>query len=84
VAPDATVQYTVCESAEIGSGASIGPFAYLRPGTRVGAGARIGPYVELKNAMVGEGAAIPRLTYLDATGRPAGPRPDDDEGAQDT
>ena len=84
VAPDATVQYAVCESAEIGSGASIGPFAYLRPGTRVGAGARIGPYVELKNATVGEGTVVPHLTYLGAAGRPAGPRPDNDEGALDT
>ena len=63
VAPDATVRYSVCESAEIGSGASIGPFAFLRPGTRIGAGARLGAYVELKNATVGEGTTIPRLSY---------------------
>jgi bifunctional UDP-N-acetylglucosamine pyrophosphorylase / glucosamine-1-phosphate N-acetyltransferase len=36
VAPDATVRFAVCESAEIGSGASIGPFAFLRPGTQIG------------------------------------------------
>ena len=64
VAPDATVQFAVCESAEIGSGASVGPFAFLRPGTRVGAGAHVGAYVELKNASVGEGSTVPHLSYL--------------------
>ena len=64
VAPDATVRYSVCESAEIGSGASIGPFAFLRPGTRIGAGAHIGSYVELKNATVGEGTKVPHLSYV--------------------
>ena len=33
VAPDAMLLYTVCESAEIGPGATVGPFARLRPGT---------------------------------------------------
>jgi bifunctional UDP-N-acetylglucosamine pyrophosphorylase / glucosamine-1-phosphate N-acetyltransferase len=64
VAPDATVQFAVCESAEIGSGASVGPFAFLRPGTRVGAGAGVGAYVELKNASVGEGRTVGHLSYL--------------------
>jgi bifunctional UDP-N-acetylglucosamine pyrophosphorylase/glucosamine-1-phosphate N-acetyltransferase len=41
VAPDATVRYSFCESAEIGGGASVGPFAVLRPGTRIAAGARV-------------------------------------------
>ena len=57
VAPDATVQFAVCESAEIGSGASVGPFAFLRPGTRVGAGAHVGADVELKNEYASVGAA---------------------------
>jgi bifunctional UDP-N-acetylglucosamine pyrophosphorylase/glucosamine-1-phosphate N-acetyltransferase len=64
VAPDATVQFAVCESAEIGSGASVGPFAFLRPGTRVGTGADVGAYVELKNASVGEGSTVGHLSYL--------------------
>jgi bifunctional UDP-N-acetylglucosamine pyrophosphorylase/glucosamine-1-phosphate N-acetyltransferase len=64
VAPDATVRYAVCESAEIGSGASIGPFAFLRPGTRIGAGAHIGTYVELRSTTVGEGTKVPHLSYV--------------------
>jgi bifunctional UDP-N-acetylglucosamine pyrophosphorylase/glucosamine-1-phosphate N-acetyltransferase len=58
------VTYAVCESAEIASGAGVGPFARLRPGTRIGPGAHIGSYVELKNATVGDGTKVPHLTYV--------------------
>jgi len=64
VGQDAAVYYTVSESAEIGPGASVGPYARLRPGTRIGPGAHIGTHVELKNAVVGEGARVPHLTYV--------------------
>jgi bifunctional UDP-N-acetylglucosamine pyrophosphorylase / glucosamine-1-phosphate N-acetyltransferase len=64
VAEDATVLYAVCESAEIGAGACVGPFARLRPGAQVGPGAYIGAYVELKNAAVGEGSKVPHLSYV--------------------
>ena len=64
VGQDATVLYTVSESAEIGPGASVGPYARLRPGTRIGPGAHIGTHVELKNAVVGEGAKVPHLSYV--------------------
>ena len=64
VAANATVLYAVCESAEIGRGASVGPFARLRPGTRIGTDAHIGTYVELKNATVGEGSKVPHLSYV--------------------
>jgi bifunctional UDP-N-acetylglucosamine pyrophosphorylase/glucosamine-1-phosphate N-acetyltransferase len=64
VAEDATVTHAVCHSARIGPGASVGPFAYLRPGTQLGPGARAGSYVELKNAVVGEGSKVPHLSYV--------------------
>ena len=50
--------------AEIGPGATVGPYAYLRPGTRIGAGAHIGCHVELKNSVVGAGAKVPHLSYV--------------------
>jgi bifunctional UDP-N-acetylglucosamine pyrophosphorylase/glucosamine-1-phosphate N-acetyltransferase len=43
---------------------TIGPFARLRPGTHLKEGARAGNFVELKNALIGEGAKVPHLTYL--------------------
>ncbi|MDP8943236.1 MAG: bifunctional UDP-N-acetylglucosamine diphosphorylase/glucosamine-1-phosphate N-acetyltransferase GlmU, partial [Actinomycetota bacterium] len=49
---------------EVADGATVGPFAYLRPGTRVGEGAKVGTFVELKNAHVGARAKVPHLSYL--------------------
>ena len=43
------------EGARVGAGASVGPFARLRPGTVLGAGARVGNFVETKQAMLGGG-----------------------------
>ncbi len=51
----------------IGAGASVGPYAYLRPGTVLGAGAKIGTFVETKNAQIGAGAKVPHLTYAGDT-----------------
>ncbi|WP_431962879.1 bifunctional UDP-N-acetylglucosamine diphosphorylase/glucosamine-1-phosphate N-acetyltransferase GlmU [Actinacidiphila sp. bgisy160] len=68
VGPGATVSNTVAVGAEIGEAASAGPYAYLRPGTRLGAKAKAGTYVEMKNATVGEGTKVPHLSYVgDAT-----------------
>ncbi|MFE6826808.1 bifunctional UDP-N-acetylglucosamine diphosphorylase/glucosamine-1-phosphate N-acetyltransferase GlmU [Streptomyces sp. NPDC057690] len=68
VGAGARVDNTVSDSARIGPHASVGPFAYLRPGTRLGAKGKIGTYVETKNAAIGEGTKIPHLSYVgDAT-----------------
>jgi bifunctional UDP-N-acetylglucosamine pyrophosphorylase/glucosamine-1-phosphate N-acetyltransferase len=64
VGADAKVSYAVCDSADIGPDVSVGPFAYLRPGARLAKGAKAGTYVEMKNAVVGEGAKVPHLTYV--------------------
>ena len=60
------------EGVEIGDGASVGPFARLRPGTSLAAGARIGNFVEAKNAALGPGAKANHLTYLGDTAVGAG------------
>jgi bifunctional UDP-N-acetylglucosamine pyrophosphorylase/glucosamine-1-phosphate N-acetyltransferase len=64
VGEDAVVANAVCEGAEIGPEVSVGPFAYLRPGTKLARGAKAGTYVEMKNAVVGEGTKVPHLTYV--------------------
>jgi bifunctional UDP-N-acetylglucosamine pyrophosphorylase/glucosamine-1-phosphate N-acetyltransferase len=64
VGEDARVLNAVCQDAEIGPEVSVGPFAYLRPGTRLARGAKAGTYVEMKNAIVGEGTKVPHLTYV--------------------
>ncbi|MCX5198926.1 bifunctional UDP-N-acetylglucosamine diphosphorylase/glucosamine-1-phosphate N-acetyltransferase GlmU [Streptomyces sp. NBC_00249] len=64
----ARVDNTVADSAVIGEQASVGPFAYLRPGTNLGLKAKAGTYVEMKNATIGEGTKVPHLSYVgDAT-----------------
>jgi bifunctional UDP-N-acetylglucosamine pyrophosphorylase/glucosamine-1-phosphate N-acetyltransferase len=64
VGDGAHIRNTVAIGAEIGPNATVGPYAYLRPGTRIGEGAHIGCHVELKNADVGPGAKVPHLSYV--------------------
>jgi bifunctional UDP-N-acetylglucosamine pyrophosphorylase/glucosamine-1-phosphate N-acetyltransferase len=54
--------------ARVADGASVGPFAHLRPETVVGEKARIGNFVELKKTTMGPGSKANHLAYLgDAT-----------------
>jgi bifunctional UDP-N-acetylglucosamine pyrophosphorylase / glucosamine-1-phosphate N-acetyltransferase len=59
-----TALHAYLNDAEVEDGVSIGPFAYLRPNTRVRKGAKIGTFVELKNSDIGEGTKVPHLSYL--------------------
>jgi bifunctional UDP-N-acetylglucosamine pyrophosphorylase / glucosamine-1-phosphate N-acetyltransferase len=68
----ATISNTVAHEAEIGDGASVGPYTHLRPGTHVGAGAKLGNFVEAKNSDIGEGAKASHLSYLGDTDVGAG------------
>jgi bifunctional UDP-N-acetylglucosamine pyrophosphorylase/glucosamine-1-phosphate N-acetyltransferase len=52
------------EGAQLGEGADCGPFARLRPGAVLGRKAHVGNFVELKNAVLGEGAKAGHLSYL--------------------
>ena len=60
----ATISNAVVVDAVVEDGATVGPFAYLRPGTVVGTGAKIGTFVEAKNSDIGAGAKVPHLSYL--------------------
>ena len=79
IGPDTTLRDVIVESGAsvirtqgsdsvIGADAQVGPFAYLRPGTRLATRGKIGTFVETKNAEIGAGSKIPHLTYVgDAT-----------------
>ncbi|GAA5079565.1 bifunctional UDP-N-acetylglucosamine diphosphorylase/glucosamine-1-phosphate N-acetyltransferase GlmU [Streptomyces similanensis] len=68
VGAGARVDNTVSDGAVVGPEASVGPYAYLRPGTRLGLKSKVGTYVETKNARIGEGTKVPHLSYVgDAT-----------------
>lgn len=59
-----TVQSSVILESEVGEKTSIGPFAYLRPGSSIGNGCKVGDFVEVKNSSMGDGAKASHLTYI--------------------
>jgi bifunctional UDP-N-acetylglucosamine pyrophosphorylase/glucosamine-1-phosphate N-acetyltransferase len=64
VGAGAVVLRTHSIGAEIGPEATVGPFSFLRPGTRLGRKAKVGGFVETKNAELGDGAKVPHLSYV--------------------
>lgn len=56
--------YSVIEDSIIQSGARIGPFAHLRPGSVIESGAHVGNFVETKKTVLGRGAKANHLAYL--------------------
>jgi bifunctional UDP-N-acetylglucosamine pyrophosphorylase / glucosamine-1-phosphate N-acetyltransferase len=61
---DTTILHAVLVEAEVGPGASVGPFAYLRPGARLEENSKVGTFVEVKNSTLGAGAKVPHLSYV--------------------
>ena len=49
---------------QVGAGAQVGPYAYLRPGAVVGLNSKAGTFVEIKNSTVGPGSKVPHLSYV--------------------
>ena len=64
VGEGAKISRTQADSAKVLDGASVGPFAYLRPGTELGPDGKIGAFVETKNAKIARGAKVPHLSYV--------------------
>ena len=64
VGDGALVEHSVGRGAEVGDGASVGPYSFLRPGTVLEGGSKVGAYCELKNSRVGEGSKVPHLSYV--------------------
>ena len=64
VGAGARVTRTVAVEAEIHEGASVGPFAYLRPGSVIEEDGKVGTFVETKNSTVRRGAKVPHLSYI--------------------
>ena len=60
----ATVTRTHAQLSIIGAGASVGPYAYLRPGTQLGEQGKIGTFVETKNSRIGPGGKVPHQSYV--------------------
>lgn len=58
------IQNSVVLNSQIGEETTIGPFAYIRPGSIIGGHVRIGDFVEVKNAAIGDGTKVSHLTYV--------------------
>jgi bifunctional UDP-N-acetylglucosamine pyrophosphorylase/glucosamine-1-phosphate N-acetyltransferase len=64
VGDETRIAHSYLDGAELGDGVSVGPFAYLRPKTRLRDRAKAGTFVEIKNSDVGEGTKVPHLSYI--------------------
>ncbi|KAF1304092.1 bifunctional UDP-N-acetylglucosamine diphosphorylase/glucosamine-1-phosphate N-acetyltransferase GlmU [Candidatus Enterococcus willemsii] len=63
-----TIKTSVVEESVVRSGADVGPYAHLRPKAEIHENAHVGNFVEVKNAVVGEGTKVGHLSYVgDAT-----------------
>lgn len=58
------IQSSVVLDSSVGESSTVGPFAYIRPGSKIGSRVKIGDFVEVKNSLVGDGSKVSHLTYL--------------------
>lgn len=58
------VMCSVITDSSVETGTNVGPFAYIRPNSKVGKNVKVGDFVELKNASIGDGTKISHLTYV--------------------
>jgi bifunctional UDP-N-acetylglucosamine pyrophosphorylase/glucosamine-1-phosphate N-acetyltransferase len=64
----ATIRFAVVEEATLARNVTVGPFARIRPGTKLADNVIVGSYVEVKNAEIGTDSKVPHLSYVgDAT-----------------
>lgn len=59
-----TIQQSVLLNAEVDNYTTIGPFAYLRPNSKIGEHVKIGDFVEIKNSTIDDGTKVSHLTYV--------------------
>ncbi len=59
-----TVQQSVLINAFVDNYTTVGPFAYLRPNSKIGEHVRIGDFVEIKNSTIDDGTKVSHLTYV--------------------
>lgn len=62
-----SVRHAYLDSCQVLDGASVGPFAYLRPKALLREDAKVGTFVEVKDSDIGERTKVPHLSYLGDT-----------------
>lgn len=58
------IKHSVLLEAQVGNHVNVGPFAFLRPGAQLADSVKVGDFVEIKNAVIGEGSKVPHLSYV--------------------
>lgn len=61
---DVEIQSSVILQSQIGSSTTVGPFAYIRPESKIGNGVRVGDFVEIKKSTIGDNTKVSHLTYI--------------------
>ena len=64
IADRVEIQSSVITESQVGDGTKVGPFAYMRPGSKVGRDCKVGDFVEIKNSTFGDGSKASHLTYI--------------------
>ncbi|MBO8141126.1 MAG: bifunctional UDP-N-acetylglucosamine diphosphorylase/glucosamine-1-phosphate N-acetyltransferase GlmU [Firmicutes bacterium] len=64
IGPGSVVERSVVRQSRLGPACTVGPFAYLRPGTVLEEGAKAGSFVEIKQSIIGPGSKVPHLAYV--------------------
>ncbi|NFR86107.1 MULTISPECIES: bifunctional UDP-N-acetylglucosamine diphosphorylase/glucosamine-1-phosphate N-acetyltransferase GlmU [unclassified Clostridium] len=64
VKDEVDIQSSVILDSSIGNNTTVGPFAYIRPESKIGERARIGDFVEIKKSIIGDGTKVSHLTYI--------------------
>ncbi|MCD2347862.1 bifunctional UDP-N-acetylglucosamine diphosphorylase/glucosamine-1-phosphate N-acetyltransferase GlmU [Clostridium guangxiense] len=59
-----TIQSSVILDSHVGENTTVGPYAYIRPESKVGNNVRIGDFVEIKKSTIGDGTKVSHLTYI--------------------
>jgi len=59
-----SIQSSVVIESQIGEKTTVGPFAYIRPESKIGKHARIGDFVEIKKSTIGDNTKVSHLTYI--------------------
>lgn len=58
------VKHSVIMESTIDEGTTVGPFAYIRPESKIGKNVKIGDFVEIKKSSIGDGTKVSHLTYI--------------------
>lgn len=64
IGENAKVEASYITESSVGARTTVGPFAYIRPGSKIGEDCKIGDYVEVKNSTFGDGSKASHLTYI--------------------